>query len=36
MKTLKIECDNCREAYTEQELTSHAWHCPNCKHKIGD
>lgn len=31
-----IECDACRCTWTEQDLMNADWHCPNCKHKIGD
>lgn len=29
-----ITCDACGAEWTEQELSD--WHCPDCKHKIGD
>lgn len=32
----EIECESCGRHWNEQELTSHAWYCPNCKHKIGE
>ena len=31
-----IECEDCGELWTEQELNSYAWHCLKCGHKIGD
>jgi hypothetical protein len=31
-----IECDECRCTWTEQDLIDTDWHCPNCKHLIGD
>ncbi len=31
-----IECEDCGELWTEQELSSYAWHCLKCGHKIGD
>lgn len=29
-----ITCDECGAEWTKQELKD--WHCPDCKHKIGD
>lgn len=31
-----VECDNCGEHWTEQELNSYSCHCLHCGHKIGD
>ncbi len=31
-----IECDNCGWVWNEHELADYKWHCPKCKHKIGD
>lgn len=35
-ETDMVECANCGEKWTEQELNSYAWHCLRCGHKIGD
>ena len=32
----RIECEECGEKWTEQELDSYSWHCLECGHKIGD
>lgn len=36
--TLKegAECEECGACSTKQMLDSTDWHCPECKHKIGD
>lgn len=30
-----IECEDCGETYTEQELNNNGWHC-HCGNHIGD
>lgn len=32
----RIECEECGEKWTAQELDSYSWHCLECGHKIGD
>lgn len=34
-ETDMVECENCGEKWTEQELNSYAWCCLRCGHKIG-
>lgn len=34
--TNKVECEECGGKWTEQEINGYSWHCPNCKHKIGE
>lgn len=31
-----VECEDCGEKWTEQELDSYSWHCLKCGHKIGE
>lgn len=31
-----VECEDCGEKWTEQELDSYSWHCLECGHKIGE
>lgn len=31
-----IECEECGFSWSEEDLNDTSWHCPNCKHKIGD
>lgn len=31
-----IECEECKCRWTEEDLVDTSWHCPNCKHLIGD
>lgn len=31
-----VECEECGEKWSEQELNGYAWHCLKCGHKIGD
>lgn len=31
-----VECEECGYRWSEQTLDENGWHCPNCKHKLGE